>query len=57
MSEFKIVIHNPDKVDMNDDILVENSTIYETYKEFDNHKEAKKWLLEYTEIMQMIGCK
>jgi len=55
MSEFKIVIHNPDKVDMNDDILDESSTIYETYKEFDNYKEAKKWLLEYTEIMQMIG--
>ena len=55
MNEFKIVIHNPDKVDMNNDILDENSTIYETYKEFENHKEAKKWLLEYIEIMHMTG--
>ena len=54
MSNFKIVIHNPDKVDMNNDILDENSEIYTTYKEFDNHKEATKWLLEYCEIMHMI---
>ncbi len=54
MSEFKIVIHNPDKVDMNNDILDKTSEIYETFKEFKSHDEARKWLLEYIEILEMI---
>jgi len=54
MNEFKIVIHNPDKVDMNDDILNECSELYDTIKKFNNRSEAEKWLLEYTEILEII---
>ena len=53
MSEFKIVIHSPDKVDMNNDILDETSEIYETIKEFKSRDKAKEWLLEYIEILEM----
>ena len=54
MREFKIVIHSPDKVDMNNDILDETSEIYETIKEFKSRDEVEKWLLEYIEIIEMI---
>ena len=52
MQTFKIVIHNPDIVDMNKDELNEKSTMYEEYKEFKSRSEAKQWLLE---IIEMIG--
>ena len=55
MQTFKIVIHNPDIVDMNEDELNEKSTMYEEYKEFKSRSEAKQWLLDYIEIIQMIG--
>ena len=54
MREFKIVIHSPDKVDMNNDILDETSEIYETIKKFKTREKAKKWLEEYIEILEMI---
>jgi len=55
METYKIVIHNPDIVDMNKYILDEKSTIYEEYKEFKSRSEAKKWLSDYIEIIEMIG--
>ena len=49
-STYKIVIHNPNKVDILDD----NSKIFEDYKEFKSREEVKKWLLDYVEILEMI---
>ena len=54
ISTYKIVIHDPNKVDMNNDILDDNSKIFEEYKEFESHEEVKKWLLDYIEILEMI---
>jgi hypothetical protein len=53
-STYKIVIHNPNRVDMNNDILDDNSKIFEDYKEFKSREEVKKWLLDYVEILEMI---
>ena len=54
ISTYKIVIHNPNKVDMNNDILDDNSKIFEDYKEFESREEVKKWLSDYIEILEMI---
>ena len=55
METYKIVIHNPDIVDMQQDELNKRSTMYEEYKEFKSRSEAKQWLSDYVEIIQMIG--
>lgn len=51
---FKIVIHNPDLVDMNRDIMNEKSQMFEVYKEFDSRSKAKEWLADYIEIIEML---
>ena len=52
---FKIVIHNPDKVDLNNDILDEKSTMYETFKDFKSRSDAKQWLADYIQVVEMIN--
>jgi hypothetical protein len=52
---YKIVIHNPDKVDMNDDILDDQSRMWEIYKDFDCRADAKKWLSDYIEVIEMLN--
>ena len=52
---FKIVIHNPDKVDLNNDILDEKSTMYETFKDFKSRSDAKQWLADYIQVVKMIN--
>ena len=52
---YKIVIHNPDKVDMNDDILNDQSRMWEIYKDFECRDDAKKWLSDYIEVIEMLN--
>ena len=52
---YKIVIHNPDKVDMNDDILNDQSRMWEIYKDFECRSDAKKWLSDYIEVIEMLN--
>ena len=52
---FKIVIHNPDKVDLNNDILDEKSTMYETFKDFKSRSDAKQWLADYIQVVDMLN--
>ena len=52
---FKIVIHNPDKVDLNNDILDEKSTMYETFKDFKSRSDAKQWLADYIQVVEMLN--
>jgi hypothetical protein len=52
---YKIVIHNPDKVDMNNDILDDQSRIWEIYKDFKCRDDAKKWLSDYIEVIEMLN--
>ena len=54
MKTYKIVVHNPKQVDINDNILDDKSNIMEEYKEFKSRSEAKEWLLSYVEIIEMI---
>ena len=54
MKTYKIVIHNPKQVDINDNILDDKSIIMEEYKDFKSRSEAKEWLLSYVEIIEMI---
>ena len=54
MKTFKIVIHDPNKVDLDNDKFTKNSTIFEDYKEFKSCHELKEWLLDYVEIIEMI---
>ena len=54
MKTYKIVIHNPKQVDINDNILDDKSNIMEEYKDFKSRAEAKEWLLSYVEIIEMI---
>ena len=51
---YKIVIHNPDMVDLNNDIMNEKSQMFEVYKEFESRSKAKEWLSEYLEIIEML---
>ena len=41
---YKIVIHNPDMVDLNNDIMDEKSEMFEVYKKFESRSKAKEWL-------------
>jgi len=52
---YKITIHNPDKVDMNDDILDDQSRMWEIYKDFECRSDAKKWLSDYIEVIEMLN--
>ena len=54
MKTFRIVVHNPRQVDMNDNILDDKSNVVEEYKDFKSRSEAKDWLLSYVEIIEMI---
>ena len=54
MKTYKIVIHNPKQVDINDNILDDKSNIMEEYKDFKSRSEAKERLLSYVEIIEMI---
>ena len=54
MKTYKIVVHNPRQVDMNDNILDDKSNVIEEYKDFKSPSEAKKWLLDYVEIVEII---
>ena len=54
MKTYKIVIHTPKQVDINDNILDDKSNIMEEYKDFKSRSEAKEWLLSYVEIIEMI---
>ena len=54
MKTFKIVIHDPNKVDLDNDKFTKHSTIFEEYKEFKSRHELKEWLLDYVEIIEMI---
>ena len=54
MKTYKIVVHNPRQVDMNDNILDDKSKVIEEYKDFKSRSEAKQWLLDYVEIVEMI---
>ena len=54
MQTFKIVVHDPKQVDINDNILDDKSNVMEEYKEFKSRSEAKEWLLSYVEIIEMI---
>ena len=42
MKTYKIVIHNPKQVDINDNILDDKSNIMEEYKDFKSRSEAKR---------------
>ena len=54
MKTYKIVVHNPEQVDINDNILDDKSNVIEEYKDFKSRSEAKQWLLDYVEIVEMI---
>lgn len=54
MKTYKIVVHNPRQVDINDNILDDKSNVIEEYKDFKSRSEAKQWLLDYVEIVEMI---
>ena len=54
MITFKIVLHDTNKVDLDNDKFTKNSTIFEDYKEFKSRHELKEWLLDYVEIIEMI---
>jgi len=54
MKNYKIVVHDPKQVDINDNILDDKSNVLEEYKEFKSRSEAKEWLLSYVEIIEMI---
>jgi hypothetical protein len=54
MKTYKIVVHNPRQVDINDNILDDKSNVIEEYKDFKSRSEAKEWLLSYVEIIEMI---
>ena len=43
---FKIVIHDPNKVDINNDIMEEKSTMLEIEKKCNSSTEAKQWLTD-----------
>ena len=49
---YKIVIHDPDKVDINNDIMDEKSTMLEIEKQFNSRSDAKQWLADYIEIIE-----
>ena len=51
---FQIVVHNPNQVDMNDNILDDKSKVFEEYKDFKSRSDAKEWLLSYVEIIEVI---
>tara|TARA_B100000959_G_scaffold154198_1_gene161682 strand:- start:647 stop:811 length:165 start_codon:yes stop_codon:yes gene_type:complete len=54
MKTYKIVVHNPEQVDINNNILDDKSNVIEQYKDFKSRSEAKDWLLSYVEIVEMI---
>ena len=54
MKTYKIIIHDTNKVDLDNDKFTKQSTIFEDYKEFDSRHELKEWLLDYVEIIEMI---
>jgi len=51
---YKITIYDPDKVEINGEILNEEATMWKTYKDFKSEDEAKNWLLDHIEIIEMI---
>ena len=53
MKTYKIVVHNPIQVDINDNILDDKSNVIEEYKDFKSRSEAKEWLLSYVEIIEI----
>ena len=55
MNTFKIAVHDPAMVDYNKDILSDDTIVYSEFKKFNNREEAQDWLLEYVEIIEMIG--
>ena len=54
MKTYKIVVHNPEQVDINDNILDDKSNVIEQYKDFKSRSEAEDWLISYVEIVEMI---
>ena len=54
MKAYKIVVHNPEQLDINNTILDDKSNVIEQYKDFKSRSEAKDWLLSYVEIVEMI---
>ena len=44
---YKIVIHNPSKVDMNDEILDDQTRLWEINKDFECRSKENKWLSQY----------
>tara|TARA_R100000781_G_C4049164_1_gene116866 strand:+ start:536 stop:808 length:273 start_codon:yes stop_codon:yes gene_type:complete len=52
---YKITIYDPDKVEINGEILNEEATMWKTYKDFKSEDEAKNWLLDHIEIVEMIN--
>ena len=54
MKTYQIVVHNPNQVDRNNDILDDKSKVFEEYKDFKSRSDAKEWLLSYVEIIEMI---
>tara|TARA_R100000234_G_C4950512_1_gene157130 strand:- start:222 stop:407 length:186 start_codon:yes stop_codon:yes gene_type:complete len=55
MKTFKIAVHNPAMVDYNKDILSYDTIVYSGLKKFNSREDAENWLLEYVEIIEMIG--
>ena len=55
MKTFKIAVHDPAMVDYNRNILSDESIVYSEFKKFNSREEAQDWLLEYVEIIEMIG--
>ena len=55
MKTYKIAVHDPAMVDYNKDILSDDTIVYSELKKFNSREEAQEWLLEYVEIIEMIG--
>ena len=50
---YKIVVHNPKQVDINDNILDDKSNVIEEYRDFKSRADAEEWLLSYVEILEI----
>ena len=55
MNTYKIAVHDPAMVDYNKDILSDDTIVCSELKKFNSREEAQDWLLEYVEIIEMIG--
>ena len=54
MKTYQIVVHDPNQVYRNNDVLDDKSKVFEEYKDFKSRSDAKEWLLSYVELIEMI---